>query len=376
MNDLKNEKGYALVTVLLMMVVFMVISLSFMGQSFSSVKQNKEVEKDYQSVALAEMGVEYFEGKIRNVLKEAEVEGATNSEDLKVKVEGSLENEKVEIEDEELGSYFQITKNDDLTNFSDLNEQKNELFIHFKSLGSSESKETILLTTMTIPITIGSTSSKELPDFNQIRKPENLRGECKNPPIIYDRCDEILVLGSGSYPQNHNDLEDKLIYTTGALILDGNANNMNTTQIHSDGSMSLGKNMNNASNVILEVKGAMSFGGHLRLDSSKVYVGGSMSLDGHMDIEDNSYTYVGGGASISKHLSIRKNSKMCVAGNLEASQIHVNGKLFVKGSVSGDVKSGQPTYVNRTDFVKNCGVSVSSQTLSIMWDDISTEVDY
>ncbi|MGM0854969.1 MAG: hypothetical protein ACQEWI_20580 [Bacillota bacterium] len=376
MNDMKNEKGYALVTVLLMVVVFMVISLSFMGQSFSSVKQNKEVEKEYQSVALAEMGVEYFGGKVRNVLKESEIDGTTNSEGLKMKVEGSLENEKVEIEDEELASYFQLTKNDGLMNFSGLNEQENELIIHFKSLGSSESKETTLHTIMTIPIRIGSTSSKELPDFNQIQKPENIRVECKNPPIIYNSCAEILVLGSGSYPQNHNNLDDKLIYTTGALILDGNANNMDNTKIHTDGSMSLGKNMNNASTVILEVKGTMSFGGQLRLDSSKVYIGGSMSLAGQMDIEDNSYTYVGGDASISKHLSISTNSKMCVAGNLEASQLDIDGKLYVKGSVEGIIKSGQPTYVNHTEFVKNCGVSGSSQTISIMWDEISTEVDY
>ncbi|RBP02736.1 hypothetical protein [Rossellomorea aquimaris] len=376
MNDLNNEKGYALVTVLLMMVVFIVISLSFMGQSFSSVKQNKEVEKDYQSVALAEMGVEYFEGKVRNVLKKTEIDGTTNSENLKMKVEESLANEKVEIEGYEMSSYFQITKNDGLTSFTDLNEQKNELFIHFNSLGSSESKESSLHTTMMIPIRIGSTSSKELPEFNQIQKPENIRAECKNPPIIYKSCAEILVLGSGSYPQNHNNLDGKLIYTTGALILDGNANNMDNTKIHTDGSMSLGKNMNNATNVTLEVKGAMSIGGQLRLDSSKVYVGGSMSLDGHMDIEDKSYTYIGGDASISKHLSIGTNSKMCVAGNLKAGQLDIDGKLYVKGSVEGKIKTGQPTYVNHTEFVKNCGVSGSSQTLSIMWDEISTEVDY
>ncbi|WP_044338448.1 hypothetical protein [Rossellomorea aquimaris] len=372
MNDLKNDKGYALVTVLLMMVVFMVISLSFMGQSFSSVKQNKEVEKDYQSVALAEMGVEYYEETVKNVLNSLEISGINDRADLENKVIGSLKNRDV-IEEISTEAFFRIPMDKTTANLSS---DKSELVVEFESLGSSESKETTLHTTMTIPLKTGPTSSKELPDFNQILKPENLPPKCKNPPIIYDSCDEILVVGSGTFHQNHNNLDDKVIYTTGALTLDGNVNNMTNTYIHSDGSMSLGKNMNNASEVTLEVKGAMSFGGHLRLDSSKVYVGGSMSLNGHMDIEDNSYTYVGGDVSISKHLTISTNSKMCVAGNLEAGRIQVEGKLFVKGSVRGDIKSGQPIYVNHTDFVKNCGVRSSAQTLSIMWDDISTEVDY
>ena len=376
MKNLNNQTGYALVTVLLMIAVFMVISLSFMGQSFSSVKQNKVVENDYQSVALAEMGVEYYQGRVMNALKETEALGKIDSGDILTKVEASLKDEKIEMKNQEADSYFRITQNDGIQDFASLNKEKNELVIQYKSTGSSENKETVLRAKMTIPLKSGSSQSTNLPDFNQIKMPENIPGKCKNPAIIYDSCEEILVLGSGSYPENYNSLDDKVIYTTGAFALDGNANNMDHTQIHTEGSMTLGKNMNNASYVTLEIKGAMSFGGQLRLESSKVFVGGSMSLDGHMDIENNTYTYIGGSASISKHLFISENSKMCVGGNLDASQINIDGKLFVKGSVKGDIKSGHPTYVSDKDFVKNCGISGSGQTSTIIWDGINSEIDY
>jgi type II secretory pathway pseudopilin PulG len=62
----KSEQGYALVSVLLIIVIFMILILSFMGQSFNSVKQNQLVEKSSQSVALAEMGISYYQTAVKN----------------------------------------------------------------------------------------------------------------------------------------------------------------------------------------------------------------------------------------------------------------------------------------------------------------------
>ncbi|MEH7493474.1 hypothetical protein, partial [Neobacillus niacini] len=80
MVDYRNEQGYALVSVLLIVVVFSVLSLSFMGQAFSSVKQNQEVEKNTQSVAISEMGVSYYQVAIQNLFEQKKDEVA-----LKVK---------------------------------------------------------------------------------------------------------------------------------------------------------------------------------------------------------------------------------------------------------------------------------------------------
>ena len=69
MKSVQNEKGYALVTVLLIITIFMVIFLSFMGQAFSSVKQNQVVEKKSLSVAAAEMGVSYYQVEIQRIFE-------------------------------------------------------------------------------------------------------------------------------------------------------------------------------------------------------------------------------------------------------------------------------------------------------------------
>lgn len=64
---IRNDQGYALVTVLLIITVFMMLAIAFMGQSTNSMKQNSIIEEKSQSVALAEMGVSYFEHDVRNV---------------------------------------------------------------------------------------------------------------------------------------------------------------------------------------------------------------------------------------------------------------------------------------------------------------------
>ncbi|PFA67282.1 hypothetical protein CN378_10560 [Bacillus sp. AFS015802] len=404
MRHFKNEKGYALVTVLLIMVVFMVISLSFMSQSFTSVKQNKVVEKNNQSVALAEMGVSFYQLAVRNAylsnqenivsrVKEMMAADRRNriekSQDyytgrvvslMTQAMRTSLESEQTSltIEDRENTSYSIQAVN--------ISSQGNDIIISFTSLGTQENETSTLSAEMTIPIKdVGLTegggesdtsTTYSLPDFTHIKKPSDLAGKCKNPPLIYDSCSEILVDGSASFSQNHNQLENKLIYTTGALQLTGNANNMSHTQIHTEGSMSLGKNMNGAEDIFLEVKGALSVGGQLRMDRSNVQVGGSMSVDGHLEVEDQSFVYVGGSAGISKHLSISANSKMCVGGDLNADQLDIDGKLYVKGSVNGKIKSGEPVKVNQTDFEKYCGTLDSSKDLSIKWGEIKNNIEY
>ncbi|WP_034764562.1 hypothetical protein [Rossellomorea vietnamensis] len=403
MKHSENEKGYALVTVLLIIVVFMVISLSFLGQSFNSVKQNEVVEKNYQSVALAEMGVSFYQRAVKNaylsnqenVVNQVNQMMATDRRNKVVKskeyynglvvplmkqaIQTSLESEQNTLRIEHRDNTFYSIQDVNLSS------REKDIYITFSSLGKQEDEISTLSAEMIIPVndmglTDGGQSDPSttysLPEFNQIKEPTGLAEKCKNPPVIYDSCREIFIAGSGSFSQNHNQLDDKLLYAKGALVLGGNANNMSNTKIHSDGSMSIGKNMNGVEDVFIEVKGAVSFGGQLRMDHSNVHVGGSMSLDGHLDMENHSFMYVGGSADISKHLSISPDSKMCVAGNLHASQLNIAGELYVKGSINGKIKSGEADKVNQVDFEKYCGRPDSSQELTIEWGNIVNNVEY
>ena len=53
---IKNEQGFTLVTVLLVIIIFMIVGVSAISQSFNTVKQNQLLEKKSQSTAIAEMG--------------------------------------------------------------------------------------------------------------------------------------------------------------------------------------------------------------------------------------------------------------------------------------------------------------------------------
>lgn len=60
MKQLKNQNGYALVIVLLIIVLFMGVAASFIGGSLSNAKQEQTVDTSDQSVAAAEMGVLFY----------------------------------------------------------------------------------------------------------------------------------------------------------------------------------------------------------------------------------------------------------------------------------------------------------------------------
>lgn len=63
---LRNESGYTLVIVLLIITLFTVFTLSFMAISANTTKQNEVAERNIQSVTLAEMGITYFQQAISN----------------------------------------------------------------------------------------------------------------------------------------------------------------------------------------------------------------------------------------------------------------------------------------------------------------------
>lgn len=60
MKYMKNEKGYALVIVLLLTVLVLGISATFLAGSLNNAKQEKAVDLSNQSIAAAEMGILYY----------------------------------------------------------------------------------------------------------------------------------------------------------------------------------------------------------------------------------------------------------------------------------------------------------------------------
>ncbi|MFD1030486.1 hypothetical protein [Metaplanococcus flavidus] len=77
MNQVKNQQGYALLVVLLMVLLFMGIAATFMAGSLSNAKQEQTVDTSNQAVASAEMGVKYHSADFQReigIIKSAIIE--------------------------------------------------------------------------------------------------------------------------------------------------------------------------------------------------------------------------------------------------------------------------------------------------------------
>lgn len=69
MKQSNNQNGYALLVVLLMIVLFLGISATFMAGSLNNATQEQTVDTTNQSVASAEMGVNYFTSDFQRELE-------------------------------------------------------------------------------------------------------------------------------------------------------------------------------------------------------------------------------------------------------------------------------------------------------------------
>lgn len=380
MKRLNNEKGYALVTVLLIIVVFLIVFLSFMVQAFSSVKQNTIVESSSQSTAVAEAGIAFYKVAIQQIFESsgAEVNQVVNNnlnplpgeniDQSAARKEAILAT--AEIIKRELQNEVPVTieaNNDaifEIENISTaVNTDTNEVKVHFSVDGrEGDSRPTtleadVLLNLESIIVNQDSINFV-LPTFEEVPRPET---GCTS---FTSGCDAILVDGSEPLPGkndnnkgNNNGLSNKIAYSTDpdkVFTIGGNANNSVNLKIHSEGGFNIGSNMNGASNLTIETKKDATFEGNLKVDvGSRILVGGDIINGKHLDLDNRSFVYVGGDANIDK-LDISIDSTMCVQGILTVNDFQLNkidGNLFVKSEVGDEIfeqKCGSPSSINLT----------------------------
>ncbi|MEL3970895.1 polymer-forming cytoskeletal protein [Rossellomorea oryzaecorticis] len=354
---INEEKGYALVLSLLILVVFMVVALSLLGASYNSAKQNGIVEKNYQAVALAEMGVPYYKTSINHaleksrewVLSEIEKDETTDYDEkdiFKMMVNKLPEFLKGEIVPVDTDASFEIKP--DITRSA-----YPEIVINFTSRGIKEKEgaeeDFMLSAETTIPLRItaeGEGSDPSNGDFLKKITQPSVEDRCKNPENLYNSCNEVLLTTTKTYSGNNKRIQKDKIYSLSDLTLTGNGNNLEDSEIHVDGHFTLGKNMNNVKNLTLEV-------------------GGTADFKGHLDIEGSSAVYVGGNLKVGKHLTVSEGSKVCVAGELEVSgHKTISGKVFIKGE-------------DQEAFYENCAEGLPVQEKAfIYWDDFKDNFEY
>lgn len=412
----KNENGYTLIAVLLIMTIFMMLAFTFMGQAANSIKQNKAVEIRTQSVALSEMGVTYFQQAIYNVyetyhdpiiqqVKETrEKDKVKKQEDeyiqlaidaMRDKLKTELNSTTVSI-DGKTGASFEIEYDKDLN----INQIGKILKVDFNSIGTENGKSTQIQAVMNIDfsnlLSLDENGSGNQGDGNsnlltgnKIADPGNLNSCSNNNKKIdysniscqvigsdsYGNNDKLTfnnsifkVTGSLSIPQMNSDIINSTIYVMGSMTT-GNMNNLNRLRLHVDGSGHFGHfNGNGLSNSIIEIAGNAKFD-NMKISKSTIYVGEYNAEFGQINGMEESTIFVNSDAVI-KGLDIGKNSIVCVNGYLKIENnlnSNFNGKVYAKDSNRSNVVKGDKAFENG---------GACSATTGISWGDPSIFAEY
>lgn len=396
-NYKKNEDGYAMVLVLLLIVFITIISAAFMRTSISNAKQERKVDENNLSFVMAEMGVEFYSTFYINVydivkadllagfVKEFSLEKNRIIGDKKI-----IDKEAAIASEHKRLQSLTTAKLEEALNDSKLPKNKNE---NYSIIGQGEefditSTETVthingyvkgeykdgkdaklhMDLTFKTPYLLGinadndnSSDDSELVnwDWHQsiliptISKPTNI---CTNnlagkvcladQNTSFKNIDKTTLYFEDEYDFKNNTLE--------------NAKN-STFYFEDDVEM---KNMNNVNNAIIIAKDSLKAkninftkselyvedeleADQLTLNDSLVYVADQLELESHFN-SNNSKTFVEGEMEV-KHFIVENNSQIYIK-----DQLDVNGKMEISKSflkVVGDVElEKKATFTNSIIF--------------------------
>jgi len=387
-----NDKGYALLTVLLVSTLLILISFTFFGQSMNTVKQNKVVETKSQAVALAEMGTVYYQHAVENAFWQVRKE-------ITIKINNDINNNRVEPDgyfDNAVTLFKTYTNNitkskpvEDDASFTVENvsftadNDTGKISIAYSTLGKEKENTAKLSAEFDFSIkelkesnADGSGGSIIKLLFDEVKK---LGKVCYfGQDEISTSCNTIaldgskpLDVGKGS---NHNNFNNKIIYSTGPLTFGGNnVNNLDYTKIHAEDQITANQNMQNAKNSTIETKKSISVGSHLDLEGSRVIVGENLTVNGKLNLLSTlyrgSFVVIKGNATIDNKLEIDSKSTLCVGDILK---IDNEVKTYKTGLPDGVYTNDHP------QFASKCGGSPSAGEIDwgIMNPNLSVDYDY
>jgi hypothetical protein len=389
-NNLKQEQGYALITVMLIITVFTVLGFTFTAMAFNSVKQTQKVEKTSQSVALAEMGVSYLDVAIQEIFKNTkiDIEGKVARQELisvpqvidymKSSLKSGIKN--ITPEQIDTNSSYSIVKDDDKIEIIAIG---NLLKIKVNVTGtrvnpnSTEDAVSTLFVEMAInnlgDINIIKSDDATAPEitFGQVTRPDvAVAAECTNPLSFANIgqsngnngngnngntnnniiCADVIIdqpVGGIKTYTGQNDVNVEKVYSTVGLNFTGNLNNRSGLEMYAI-SLQLGSNFNNPKDVVVETKHNLTIGSNVQnTNHTSFYVGGILDINGHLDLEDSSKVFIRGKrtpteittntiSKINGHLNILSGSRMCVNGDLKVKNeltVPEQYGLIIKGKV-------------------------------------------
>lgn len=355
-NSIKNNQGYALITVLLTIIVFGVLSIALVSNSFSSTKQNVVVEKQSQSIELAEMGAKYFEYAVKNA-SSGLIQSVRSEVEAELSSAGSVENPKkhytersidilIEKLDDEVKTVTVPIKNKAKASFTidhisfTKNAAGDELIVSSKSIGNNNGKPSEITASVSINfanfITMvqgtsqgpgqGQTPTETvvaLPPELNITFPSNITIGCtfsKDFDYSSKSCRDSRDV---STPSSFNELRfDKSIVKLKSLDANGNMNfPVSESTVYVDNNVDFKKS-------VLFTKSNLYVGGNIIFSNS----------DG-LIIENQSNLYINGFADFNKVVEIKGNSKVYANNaDFKKNTSLSSSFLYVKGDPLADIK--------------------------------------
>lgn len=376
MKKVKNEKGMALVTVLLMITVFTILGMAVISLSISNTKQVTKTDGEMQAVDLAEMGVIYYKNtfishansQLRIAIEDAKQTINKLNADIMTANANNAQTDKdqelIPINETTILEYLDLEKvsflpsvlktitiNENNSFKIDyhtevINESNHNIQVDFKSIGYGPNDTKEITGTIKLNINEALISSYLGKGGAIITKPLGL--------------EEKYVYGG--------QLEDGSSYTTSVYnssTLDYDI--LGVTAVV-NGSLQLNQSMKQiGKNSLLYITETADFGElNGNIDTSKLYVGGNADF-GNINggIKFNSILFIGGNATFgSVNGGVDDSSLVCVGGNIEGLEDNGNNiisqvtspeayqtKCLGRGSNSNDLSDEIANQVNKVTLV-------------------------
>lgn len=420
MKNFGNQRGYALLIVMLTIIIFLSLSAVFVQTSLSHVTQEQTVDVKNQAVVAAEMGVKFVQMKFENEyirqtpillnLAQAMTNSFYNEVNIGERDRSDLEQLKIQIREEIANNLY-----NSLNNISEEIEAKEEPIdvntkyeitscllansntqIDINCLVSGEVNDKIskmnieiilptpelqLTETLTTSPPLEESGSDEgnntafvppafhamLPDSSQMQNCNNMyiNTECKSSNSVnLDRIKNSEVYFNNYYNLiNHSgDLNNSIIYNYGHFMVKSLMGISNTSfYIHGTFSANQFKGLDN---VYLQLNGSMSISGNSvgqgGIQNSVLYLNGALMGD-HIDMR-NSLLRAIGSVHINGKVDLVNNSNVCVDGDLQIDKkvdLDSTSNIYYTNTISPESLKSQTNIhkINSSDLNKYCKVT-------------------
>ncbi|MEK4486620.1 hypothetical protein MHH81_13655 [Psychrobacillus sp. FSL H8-0484] len=411
MKKIHNEQGYTLLLTMVLITVVVLLFATFTMKALSQQKQVEQTDDNYEVTAIAEMGVEYYQAKILNVITKY----AEETKDYILKNNLNLpekSSEKTSYKQEQLRSM-----NDDIIAFLESskvekNFTNNSNFINYKIsniiepvdsiqglleidvTGRNKTKSKIITAKFEIP--------SDLEDYQNSNDPNNDSSNIGHliipPPLPEKQCSHITDISQCYFTSLNDFKKDSIQNKTLYFKLNKNEtfpNSNNFNDFHSTlyiyGNSELNFDHISGNDIKLYTESNLTINKHFEMTNSLIETNKTITFDFNTGSDKKMLT---NSTVLANYLEItqKKNEKydlelidttFCLKkepSDLTLSQIKLLGSSNVyvlKENISSSTQSGIVEYLPVKDFNSFCNLgSGSYNSISPSIDGLTAEIIY